>query len=535
MPFNKSIVGLDLGAHSIKAVELPPSLRAQEPVPLHTMPRGEPFAETPSPETLSEEIARFSTLHPFDPDHVVTAIQGSQISLRRLTFPFRDRKKLNQAIPFAVEGEIPFELDDIVIDWMSLAEVGAGGEVLSALTRRENVASRLAELEAAGVEARALEAEGLVLGNLSALFDLPARCLIVDLGHRKTNLALVVADRAVNAHAIPVAGAAFSKAIARARGCTIEEAEDQKCREQSDAFASFPELEPVLARLSRDIMRFLDATLGQLVAEEASEEQEASAGPIDEIILVGGSARLAGIEAALQTQVGVPTRCLGAPRENDAGPLLDPSADPVLFAPALALALRSTSKATSRLDFRQGVFAYRTNYLQILSQDLRPTAILATVAAALGLISFGTSLWLESSRAADLEGRARALYSEVLPGNPGSNPVPAMGRALREAQDRADFLGIYGTDLSAVDLLAELSRRIPPDVKVKFEDINIDRRVVKIKVLGENYQAADRLKVLLAKEPPFENAQVDKVKSTRDGAGTRFNLTLNLVNEGGAT
>ena len=110
-----------------------------------------------------------------------------------------------------------------------------------------------------------------------------------------------------------------------------------------------------------------------------------------------------------------------------------------------------------------------------------------------------------------------------------------MGRALREAQDRADFLGIYGTDLSAVDLLAELSRRIPPDVKVKFEDINIDRRVVKIKVLGENYQAADRLKVLLAKEPPFENAQVDKVKSTRDGAGTRFNLTLNLVNEGGAT
>ncbi|MDP6980600.1 MAG: type II secretion system protein GspL [Myxococcota bacterium] len=530
MPFNKSIVGLDLGSHAIKSVELQPSLRGGEPAPMHRMAREDLATASPETDPLPEEVERFLGLHFMDLDHVVSAIEGNKISLRRLTFPFRDRKKLSQAIPFAVEGEIPFELEDILIDWMSLTEVGSGGEVLAALTRRENVATRLAQLQAAGVDPRALEAEGLVLGNLSALFDLPSRCLIVDLGHRKTNLALVVNGRAVNAHAVPIAGAAFNKAIANARGCSMEEAEARKCEAQDDALAIFPELDAMIARLCREIVRFLEANQNQTFEDDSSE---APAG-IDGAVLVGGSARLAGLEAALETQLGIRTACLGEPREDEQGAILG-EGDPVLFAPAIALALRSTSKATSRLDFRQHEFAYRTNYLQVLSQDLRPTAILAATAAALGLLSFGTSLILESSRAADLEGRAQALYNEVLPGGSGGNPVPAMSRALREAQERADFLGIYGTDLSAVDLLAELSRRIPPELKVKFEDINIDRRIVKIKVLGENYQAADRLKALLARVPPFVNAEVDKVKSTRGGAGTRFNLTLNLAAEGEAS
>ena len=98
----------------------------------------------------------------------------------------------------------------------------------------------------------------------------------------------------------------------------------------------------------------------------------------------------------------------------------------------------------------------------------------------------------------------------------------------QDAKDRADFLGLYGTNLSAIDLLAELSREIPEDLKVKFEEISINRRIVKIKVLGESYEAADRLKNILDRSDSFSNAVVDKVKNTRRGKGKRFNLTLNL-------
>ena len=80
----------------------------------------------------------------------------------------------------------------------------------------------------------------------------------------------------------------------------------------------------------------------------------------------------------------------------------------------------------------------------------------------LGLTSFVTSLVLESSRANALERQAMHLFSEAIPdGGTPENPVPALSRALQDAKDRADFLGLYGTNLSAIDLLAELSREIP--------------------------------------------------------------------------
>jgi hypothetical protein len=53
---------------------------------------------------------------------------------------------------------------------------------------------------------------------------------------------------------------------------------------------------------------------------------------------------------------------------------------------------------------------------------------------------------------------------------------------------------------------------------------------VKIKVVGDSYQSADRLKGLLTKSPPFGNAEVAKVKSR--GEGKTFDLTLNISADG---
>jgi len=521
MPFTKSILGLDIGSHTIKAVEIHPSLRGTQAGQMHLHVRAVEAEELPT------TLERFVKLHHLDLEHVVSSIDGLQVSLRKLVFPFRDPKKLVQAVPFEVEGQIPFELDGIVIDWTLLTATAGNSEVLAALTRRDNVSSRLSQIQAAGIQPRVLEAEGLVLGNLAGLFDLPGRRLLIDLGHRKTTFSLLIEGRAVNAHTIPVGGAGFTAAIARDRGCSEQEAEQIKIEVGAVAHeggAMLPDAQKLIARIAREVMRFLESNDG-------STFSDAESGGIGEITIVGGSSKLLGIADALSQQLGIPVVPLGEPREGEHGEILA-GGDPAVFAHAIALALRSTSQAKTQLNFRQDEFAYRTNYLQILSQDLRPTAILATIAAVLAMLSFGTSVALESSRARALTTRAQELYSEVLPGSPSGNPVPAMSQALRDAQDRADFLGIYGTDLSAVDLLAELSRRIPPDVKVQFEDVSINRRVVKIKVVGESYQSADRLKSLLAKSLPFSNAEVDKVKSARGGAAKRFNLTLNLAAEG---
>ena len=47
------------------------------------------------------------------------------------------------------------------------------------------------------------------------LFDLSGKRLLVDLGHRKTNLCLLIDGRPVLARTVPVAGQAITEAIAR--------------------------------------------------------------------------------------------------------------------------------------------------------------------------------------------------------------------------------------------------------------------------------------------------------------------------------
>jgi general secretion pathway protein L len=189
------------------------------------------------------------------------------------------------------------------------------------------------------------------------------------------------------------------------------------------------------------------------------------------------------------------------------------------------------------MNLRKEEFAYRTDLRQFFGKDLRPTAVLAGIAAVLGCATFATSVSLESQRAARLESESAQLYSEAFPDRSlPANPVTAMSQALRESRERADFLGVYGTNLSALDLLAELSRRVPSDLRVRFDEISIDGRVIKIKVLGESYEAADRLKSVLAQSPPFTAAKVaGEVKSQRRGKGKTFNLTISLDDLGGTS
>lgn len=547
MPFMKTILGLDIGSHTIKAVEVTHNMRGPQ------SGRARAHAIAFDEEDLPEDLQRFVGHEHLKTEEVICAIPGDRVSLRRLDFPFRDKKKLNAAVPFAMEGEVPFELDEIVIDWTLVhGSHPASGhtEVLAALTRRSEVANVLSKLDAAEIEPRVLEAEGMVLGNLASVFDLSGNRLLVDLGHRKTTICLLADGHAIHARTVPVAGLAITEAIAEARGCSVDEAERIKCSEgaRDPDGEMLPKVKVAIARICREMVRMLEADQGHLVVlPSGQEEQEDERPEVTEITIMGGTSKLSGVADVIYEHMGIGVHPLGDPLDGDFAAIIAGSdseddeedeeddfeeVDVALYAHALALAVRGSTQPTTALDFRQDEFAYRTNFLQMFSQDLRPTMILAGVAAGLAILSFSVSLGLESSRASALEERSQALYAEVMSGQVSESPVPDLSRALREAQDRADFLGIYGSDLSAVDVLSKLSERIPKDVKVKFEDLNIDRRVVKIKVLGDSYESADRLKSLLTKSPPFSNAEVAKVKTSRGGAGKSFDLTLNIVADG---
>ena len=159
-----SVVGLDLGSHTIKAVELRQTLRDVEPAQLRVHPR--PAGGAP----LSELLPRFFRMHQLPTERIVACVPGDRLSVRRMEFPFRDRKRLAQAVPFEVEAETPFDLSEVLVDWELVGGDRDHAQLTVCIAPRSAVAARLAELAEAGCQPRILEAEGVVLANLAPAF-----------------------------------------------------------------------------------------------------------------------------------------------------------------------------------------------------------------------------------------------------------------------------------------------------------------------------------------------------------------------------
>ena len=122
------------------------------------------------------------------------------------------------------------------------------------------------------------------------------------------------------------------------------------------------------------------------------------------------------------------------------------------------------------------------------------------------------------------------LYQEAFPDeSPPSNPLAALRRHIDETQERAEFLGAYGKLQSALDLLAKISQRMPPDVEVGFDELNIDRKVIRIKVHAPNFEAVDRITNALSSESAFRDTKVaGDIQNDKRRGGVTFSLNIAL-------
>lgn len=517
----RRVLGLDVGSHAVKAVELRQTLRAVEVVQMRALP-----LDVPGP-ALGEELRDFVIAHGLPTDHVVCALPGDRVSSRRLSFPFRDRRKIAQAVPFAVEGEVPFDLDEFFLDWEMVDGDRSQADVVATLAPRSEVALLLKTFAEAGIEPRVVEAEGLALANLCALFELPGHRLLVDLGHRKTTICLVLDGRPAATRTIAIAGQALTQAIAKERH--LAEGEAERVKLESGVFAhgldaGGSEVHALLDRLARELVRTL-GSLETILAKRGAR--------IEEVTLLGGTSRLHRLPDYLAHRTGLAVAVLPPPPEPFRAPVLA-AGDPLLFAPAIALALRGTTQARTRTNFRQDEFARRVN-LQRLGRELRWSGILAAAVLALTLTSVAVRIGVENRRAERVESRVAALYSEAFPGKPvPADAVAALREAARSARSRADLLGVYGGSYSALDLLAEVSARVPKELLVVFDEFNVDRQTVRIRGYTESFENVDRLRAELARSEPFAQIRVSEIQTdARRGGGTgkTFNLTIQLGEE----
>ncbi|MBW2280271.1 MAG: pilus assembly protein PilM [Deltaproteobacteria bacterium] len=515
----RSVVGLDIGSYSVKVTELKAGLRsvrlirAEELVLPHDAP----------PEQRQAQIKAFLSENEFPRDFVVTAFPADRIAQRHVRFPFVGAKRIAQAIGFEIEEDLPFPLEDAILAHEQVQSGPGRSDVLAVLAARTDLAEYLESLRGLGTDPRLVEIEGSVLGNLAAswtAFD--AARIVLDVGHSKTNVVLLLDGRPVALRSIPIAGTHLTEAIAKQARLGWQMAEEHKngsgIFEGSGTQPFTPEIGALLDRLVRETARSIQSIVGDPLAPISPTE----------VVLVGGSARTPGLATYFEERLDLPCRVLGPPPLSSGLEALSAETAPA-FAQATALALRGAPTArVTRTDLRQDEFRYVPD-LSGLQGQLRLTAGLFALVLGLWVASASAEFITASSHLAQAEAQLGRIYAQILPGKAvPSDPLAELRAELGEARELAAHLGVTGGGLSVLELLRLVTPAFPENHDVRLVELRIERHTIRAQGVSRTYESLDRVREKLAGVEAFSDVTLSDVARIPKTPAQRFSLTIEL-------
>src|SRR5271155_1471855 len=134
-------------------------------------------------------------------DVVISAFPGELVAKRLLTLPFHDRRRLEQAVPFALEEHLPFAVDDAGGSYVTVGRENRGSQVLAAMARKADLSAHLKLLAKAGINPKTVTLSAVTLPALLARArnGHAVQHLLLDLDQGRISLILVGVNGALSA------------------------------------------------------------------------------------------------------------------------------------------------------------------------------------------------------------------------------------------------------------------------------------------------------------------------------------------------
>ncbi|MER3455821.1 MAG: hypothetical protein C4303_00990 [candidate division GAL15 bacterium] len=341
----RSLVGLDVGSHSVKAVELVRAggrFRVAHAAVVATPPGGVVDGAAQDPKVLAPAIREAFDRARIRNRRVNTALSGRAVVVREVRLPTMPDAELAQAVRFEAERYLPAASKDAAVDFQILERVQEGQttrlDVLFVAARRDVVDGFSLALREAGVTPEVLEVTSFALMRLFQSETQEGAVVLADLGADSSDILVVHKGRLRLARSVPVAGNALTRAVAGRLG--LEPTAAQAAKEEKAVAVANPArlTDRVCARVAEAILPVLGDILTELRRSIDFFQSRWPGEAVQKVILSGGTARLSNIAALFADELGVPVE-VGDPFRVAAADGVDPALGPVL-ATAVGLALR---------------------------------------------------------------------------------------------------------------------------------------------------------------------------------------------------
>jgi type IV pilus assembly protein PilM len=303
--FSKRTLGLDIGSYSVKCVQLEKrsstSYRFVSAGMSEVTPEGVDLGGDPRDVTISAIRKAIGGLN-LKKTAVVTAIGGVSTAIRQIELPFMTEKELASAIKWEARNYIPFDINDVELDYQILNTSKVSNKLVIILVSiiKDFIRYHIDLLREIPLDPQIVDVNPLALVN-AVLFNEDIEkdefVVLIDIGDKNTTLSIYSEEGQYFVRNIMISGNDFTDDIMRGNGLSYADAERFKKNEDSPDLIEI--IKPSLDNLIREVRRSL-----------TFYENQAKIKGFSKIVLTGGSSPLNGLDRYLSAELGLPVRIL---------------------------------------------------------------------------------------------------------------------------------------------------------------------------------------------------------------------------------
>lgn len=311
---SKGLVGLDIGSSAIKLVELKPVSKGETKWKLANL-----GVAPLSPEVIVDGSIMDSTVvvdaivqlfneNKIKTQDVAIAVSGHSVIIKKITMAYMSEEELSESIRWEAESYIPFDIDDVNLDFQILDEgerADGNMDVLLVAAKKEKVSEYLSVVQQSGRNAVIVDVDSFALQNvLTANYDLAGYQVtaLINIGASVMNINIMQGSQSIFWRDISFGGNVYTDAIQKDLGVDFESAEILKRGESVDDYP-FERVIPVLKSVTNDLGVEIQKTFDFFKATTSAEK-------INKIMLTGGGSQVFGLDEYLTDRFEAPVEML---------------------------------------------------------------------------------------------------------------------------------------------------------------------------------------------------------------------------------
>ncbi len=309
------LLAIDIGSSSIKLAQLQGSGRRYELTAFGVMPL-DPDAITDGivrdEEHVADALSRLIKAEKVETRYAVASLSGESVIIKKIQMPLMPEDELAESISQEAEQYIPFDIDDVRLDYQKLGASGGAADgfedledeekqdILLVAVQNDLIDNRSDVLQAAGLKPVIIDLDVFAMSNALAIqrdLETMGGVAVVDLGNMFTHVNLLLDGISYFTRDIPAGGRALTFELGKEFKLDFNETEGLKqgiipgdIDRQAVIDMIVDSFDPIIDELQKSF-EFFSST---------------SNSTVEQVFLCGGGALIPGVDNLLSDRLAVP-------------------------------------------------------------------------------------------------------------------------------------------------------------------------------------------------------------------------------------